>query len=223
MIHVSVLHFLLLLMLTVGVSLSSETTTGAEQEEAVDIPLSPPPQTFEYVTKLEDSTFEHLTQASTGGTTGSWLVYFHDSSPDDTTPSMTGSFPSEQEFLNVHVVVGSLDVDRNPKTRARFRTVNNIPSFVYLHRKKMYSFQLRDWDQIMAFVLDPPFDLAENIPPPQNLLDKLSEHWDTFHEHPNSWLMLGMFVSFAFLSCLARLVASVGDEEDELEDTKKQN
>ncbi len=211
------LHWLVL-VLAVGVSQSKDTTPVVEEEPAI---VSPPPQSFDFVTKLEDGTFEHLTQASTGGTTGSWLIYFH-YSQDDT--SFTGRFPSEQEFLDQQLVMGSLDVDHNPQTMARFRktTMQKFPRLVYLHRQTMYQFQLTDWREIMALVDRPPAYMAEAIPSPPGLLDTISEHWDTFHEHPNSWLMLGMMVSFAFLSCLARLVAYVGEEDEEVdEDSKK--
>lgn len=94
------------------------------------------------VAVLTDANFEHDTQATTGGTTGSWLVLFHDGDDSEIkavleTPvaEETPEVPEGEEspeplktklvddLLEEGIVAGMMDLSANPKTAERL----NIP------------------------------------------------------------------------------------------------
>ena len=99
---------------------------------------------------LTDANFEHDTQATTGSTTGRWLIFFHDArNRDEVTKLLTDpqekpvmveaavaeeggedlavetkmeSGPSiVEELLEAGVVVGTMDISTNPKTVQRLK------------------------------------------------------------------------------------------------------
>lgn len=81
------------------------------------------------VATLTDENFEHDTQASTGSTTGSWLVLCHQGPNDAELNGILQATPDGAEegttlvdaLLEKGVVVGRLDVDKNPKVVERFK------------------------------------------------------------------------------------------------------
>jgi thiol-disulfide isomerase/thioredoxin len=95
--------------------------------------------TAEVVT-LTDQTFEHQTQASTGATTGSWLLLFQ--APEckscQTLKPILEVLSSE---LSDHhgIVIGALDVKENPTTATRFE-METVPTLLYLHKGAMYRY-----------------------------------------------------------------------------------
>lgn len=127
------------------------------------------------VLPLTDSTFEHATQASTGQTTGSWLVWFHGDDSDSV--DMKGNFPAESEWLEHHVVVASVNKDGSGRETANRLQVKDIPSFLYIHKGKMYPYPTNDyysWEDILAFCREPHIvSTARDIPAPPSLWDEL--------------------------------------------------
>ena len=80
------------------------------------------------VEKLTDANFEHDTQATTGSTTGNWLVLFHDANNKQqamdvlTRPVSAGEEEATStttladQLMEAGVVVGAMDVTANPET-----------------------------------------------------------------------------------------------------------
>lgn len=90
---------------------------------------------------LDDQSFEHLTQAATGATTGDWLVIFHD-----------GSCCKNKELLYLENAgiklrnkanVASVNIKEAPETAERFR-IRQCPSILFFRHQKMYRFGLPD-------------------------------------------------------------------------------
>lgn len=104
-----------------------------------------------FVVTLTDKNFEHETQASTGGTTGSWMVWFH-RSLDDT--KFGGTVPEPDFWTERNIVLGSIDVNYNHRTRSRFN-ISTVPAFRFLHKGKYY--RLEDlgkdvpWESVQQF------------------------------------------------------------------------
>jgi hypothetical protein len=100
---------------------------------ATDHPLAP------YAVSLTDATFEHQTQASTGQTTGHWLIQFF----DESIVLPTGEPYEEDEWLESNVVIASVNLALNPALRKRFTAHlaasdsnnNGAAMWIYLHNK----------------------------------------------------------------------------------------
>jgi thiol-disulfide isomerase/thioredoxin len=157
------------LMFLVGAFLSLIFTVGkAEASSSSVIPLT-------------DATFEHQTQASTGATTGSWLILFHTSScascEEQVKPLLTELADQEQhpELYERGIVFATVDCEDHPNTAIRFQ-IDTLPTLLYLHKGSMYrvpppstttttsSFSL---ETLKRFVLQDYIEVtAEAIPPP---------------------------------------------------------
>ncbi|XP_067942078.1 thioredoxin domain-containing protein-like [Watersipora subatra] len=87
------------------------------------------------VIQLSDDTFEHQTQASTGATTGDWLLWLHETSCSD----MTAVWDAVASRLKYSKVVGELDTTLNPKVAERFN-LQTCQSFLLLRRGKYYTY-----------------------------------------------------------------------------------
>lgn len=172
--------FLILLATTSRFVVSQQEEKG---EESLIQSLSP--EKHDFVAALTDITFEHQTQASTGQTTGSWLVWFHDSSSekkDIDGPAFYGEVPTEEEWLEDHVVLGSVEVTQaGPQTAARFGIAPiSTPFFLFLHKGSMYRYDKPSsyvWKDIREFCRDPDqTHRGQPIPPPPSLLDDMLQH-----------------------------------------------
>jgi hypothetical protein len=122
-------HLLFLLVLT-ACHLSSRTVVSADD-----------------IAVLTDSNFEHDTQATTGSTTGRWLVLFHAGTDASirkmlTSPSLDASTEQDQPtmvqaLLEAGVVVGTMDVSTNPLTIQRLKipyvVATAISTVLYIH------------------------------------------------------------------------------------------
>lgn len=168
--------------------IGQEATHGTDTGTAVF--LSGPPHKQKGVQALTDETFEHVTQASTGQTTGSWLVWFHGKSGDDDEPAgtttttttsatikMRGEFPNDSVWLEQHTLVASVNVDDGGQRTADRLQVSPIPSFLYIHRGKMYPYPSKQadysWEALLAFCRAPDETLAQDIPAPPSLFEHL--------------------------------------------------
>ena len=106
------------------------------------------------IVPLTDTTFEHQTQASTGATTGSWLVLFHSSNEDECNANhgdmSCSDIHTSVEQLMIHdemrdalyergIVLGDINVSDNKRTMIRF-DIEAIPTVIYIHHGKYYTF-----------------------------------------------------------------------------------
>ncbi|XP_025081903.1 uncharacterized protein LOC112556769 [Pomacea canaliculata] len=98
---------------------------------------------------LTDDTFEHLTQASTGSTTGHWLVLFYRQSCPDYFHILESIGVNEKSWINV----AKVDVDANPKLALRFK-ITTCPELIYFRDGKMYRYETQKYDlpSVTSFV-----------------------------------------------------------------------
>ena len=129
------------------------------------------------VVSLTDQTFEHQTQASTGMTTGSWLVLFSvpDCPPCEALKPMLEDLGTEEEVFERGIVLGSVDCSQNQGVCLRFST-SKLPVLLYLHKKQLYKYPLgteefgTTVDTLKSFVLNPSVE-GEPIPDPPSALE----------------------------------------------------
>lgn len=111
------------------------------------------------VIELTDGNFEHLTQASTGQTTGKWFVFF--SSPR--CPHCTSLHPKwrtlAEELSTEHsdssVLIASVDITKSPELAQRFN-IKSMPTLYFFADRGMYEYEpraTRDVDSFIAYVL----------------------------------------------------------------------
>lgn len=127
---------------------------------------------------LSDDNFEHETQAASGQTTGSWLVFFH--TPRDET-MIYGALPEEDFFAEHHIVLGAVNTKKGILSWERFQ-VKQLPSFVFIHKGKYYKFQKPPggytWSTLVRFVTQ-DVEYVEGTPVPLER-HQLSFLWDVY-------------------------------------------
>jgi hypothetical protein len=106
---------------------------------------------------LTDKTFEHETQASTGQTSGKWVIYFDTSHSSNhfLTPTLKASLMKldklqhqeqrgEEEYAGEPFIAATINVDEEYFTRARFANAGlTFPCLVVFERRKMRLFEAR--------------------------------------------------------------------------------
>ncbi|KAH8877526.1 Thioredoxin domain-containing protein [Schistosoma japonicum] len=132
--------------------------------------------------RLDDANFEHDTQASTGSTTGNWLVIF-----DDITADTLQMYDGLSLTLRAkHVNIGVLDPKISTRTAKRFnmsiplQTTQNNPriSAILLKQSVMYQYSKNlyrmDYEKILQFALTDYTDHIKGlIPRPRMIFDEV--------------------------------------------------
>jgi len=110
----------------------------------------------EPVTVLTSANFEHLTQASTGQTTGKWFVKFY--APwcghcKRLTPVWDElSTKTSTEYADDGIIIAKVDVTSNQELGSRF-DIKGFPTLLFFANRKMYEYRgARDVDSLLAFV-----------------------------------------------------------------------
>ncbi|XP_064596408.1 thioredoxin domain-containing protein-like [Liolophura sinensis] len=150
---------------------------------------------------LTSDTFEHLTQAATGATTGDWFVCFYKPSCENILAMMdTVAFRMKQRMN-----VARVDLTESPELEKRF-SIQHCPTGILFRHGKMYRFPpgkfsvklimsfLESWyKNVQAEVVKPepsPFD---------NLVETIVEYLKIYLEGPwGSWMKIG-FVCFVLI------------------------
>jgi hypothetical protein len=91
------------------------------------------------VVHLTDGTFEHQTQATTGSTTGSWLVLFGIPTCDtcQTVRPHLDELSRDGDLYEKGIVIGSVDCTESAIVCSRFG-IEKVPALLYLHRGLLY-------------------------------------------------------------------------------------
>jgi hypothetical protein len=135
------------------------------------------------VVPLTDVNFEHETQASTGQTTGSWLVVFYDQDLMAASPAVPAEYWSER-----HIVLGAVKATDAPETIDRFE-IDHLPAILFLHNKKVYPYpedrlaaatkvKWMDLAAFCEFSASAAEGQARDIPPPPTFMSRLETKLD---------------------------------------------
>lgn len=123
---------------------------------------------------LDDESFEHQTQASTGMTTGSWLIVFKAAR----CPHCAKLQPEferlseDEDMLEKGMVLGEVNIMESPNTANRFM-IRGSPTLLFLHKKRLYKYSgQRDFESLKNFVMGGFEGVeAEEIPTPPSALE----------------------------------------------------
>lgn len=104
---------------------------------------------------LTDSDFEHLTQSSTGQTTGKWFVKFyapwcgHCKRLSPVWDQLAEKLADEHEDLGINIA--KIDLTKNKETQKRF-DIKGYPTLLYFANRKIFKYtQKRDLDPLIEF------------------------------------------------------------------------
>lgn len=169
--------------------------------------------TSEVVT-LTDATLEHQTQASTGATTGSWLLMFGTPTGCNACTELKPLFEElgqDEVLYENSIVLGSVDVNESPTTAMRFG-IQTIPSLLYLHKGHFYRFASdveRSVESMKEFVLEHySKSPAEAIPPPPSPVDQLFDFWKKMQESGLALYAI-LIMTFLLLGTIGVLVLAL--------------
>lgn len=173
--------------------------------------------------ELTDETFEHLTQAATGATTGDWFVMFYSHDCVDCS-RLQARWEAVGAQLKTRMNVALVNRATTGAVTSRRFGVFNVPTFILFRQGKMYRYDIPKYD-IDSFV-----DFAkswyknvtpEKVPLPKSPFDDLiAIVVDYLRENPWLWqLGLGTFV----LGLLASLVTRLTQKTPEKKESQKKD
>lgn len=123
---------------------------------------------------LDDNSFEHLTQAATGATTGDWLVAFYKDTCNAVLPVMESLGVRVRNKINV----AKVDVTESPLLVERFQ-ITKCPELIFFKQGKMYryDFPTLEVPSLKSFVDGFYKNVkAVGVPIPKSKFDYLTEH-----------------------------------------------
>lgn len=156
--------------------------------------------------ELTDETFEHLTQAATGATTGDWFVMFHSNDCIECS-RLRARWEAVGAQLKSRMNIALVNRGTRGAVTSRRFGVFNVPTFMLFRQGKMYKYDSKkyDIDSLVDFAKSGYKNVApEIVPLPKSLFDDfIAMVVDYMRENPWLWqLGLGTFV----LGLLASLV-----------------
>ncbi|XP_018577248.1 thioredoxin domain-containing protein [Anoplophora glabripennis] len=179
------------------------------------------------VTKeLTDETFEHLTQAATGATTGDWFVLFYTPDCVDCT-RLQARWEAVGAQLKSRVNVARVNRATTGAATARRFDVFNVPTFILFRQGKMYRYQIQKYD-VTSFV-----DFAkswyknvtpERVPVPKSPFDDFTAMIaDYLRENPWVWQIgFGTFILGVIASFFTRHTQPVPEKKKPSKKDKKE-
>ncbi|PIK49994.1 putative thioredoxin domain-containing protein, partial [Apostichopus japonicus] len=127
-------------------------------------------------TELHDDTFEHHTQASSGATTGDWMVVFCIKAHADCTILLASLEHVALKLLN-KVNAAWIDINHNPELKERFHLKKSTEILYFRHGNK-YDYHLPDteFSNLLAFASGAyQHSRADPVEPPKTPFDKVTE------------------------------------------------
>ncbi|KAJ8925757.1 hypothetical protein NQ315_009605 [Exocentrus adspersus] len=119
--------------------------------------------------ELTDETFEHLTQAATGATTGDWFVMFYTPDCIECT-RLQARWEAVGAVLKSRVNIARVNRVTTGAATARRFNVFDVPTFILFRQGKMYRYQIQKYD--VASLVDFARTWYKNVPPEKVPLPK---------------------------------------------------
>jgi len=177
------------------------------------------------VKDLTDTTFEHLTQAASGATTGDWLVLFFTDECEKCAKMTAVLETLACKYRGRSNVAKVNKQTHGEKTGRRFELgIDNRPQIIFFRLQKMYRYPLDNYDVdslenfISGFYKNYP---AEPVPLPKSPFDDLVQMCvDYMKEYP---VLVGCAVAVPVLLLLAFIYLMRSEEEKVKKKKKKKS
>ena len=182
-----------------------------------------------FLRSLDDDNFEHLTQASSGATTGDWLVAFVDEGFQTDFAAQLALDTVASEYKH-QLSVALVDIDSNPKLTKRLKV--DRPSagssltlrFFRLEKMYFYEFDKMNFETVQAFVTSLYRNVkAEKVPGEPTPFDQLVENVAAKLRdlgYPNFVGTLILFLAFAAAMSILIVLACCASKEGKEQDIK---
>lgn len=163
------------------------------------------------VKELSDENFEHLTQASTGATTGDWFIFFNSAECVlcqrlyAVWESVAGKLKRKINVARVNALAAGVS------TAKRFK-VQETPAFIFLRQGKLYRYTLKEYTA-KSFIDFAEVGYSKNthpeiVPPLSSLMDEISVK--QILEYVNSYGILPLaFVGGSIFIILILILKSI--------------
>lgn len=167
------------------------------------------------VIDLDNSNFEHLTQASTGATTGDWLVKFY-ASWCGHCKKLEPIYEKVADMLDGEINVARVDVPKNRDLGTRFE-IKGFPTLKFISKGKVYHYKgRRTVEDIIEFVRG-GFEIhePEEVNPPMGMFGEIMHVYRSAYKQAGKDLRNGRyftmevfltFVPFIFLALIFILI-----------------
>lgn len=174
---------------------------------------------------LTDETFEHLTQAATGATTGDWFVMFLSNDCIECS-RLRARWEAVGAQLKSRMNIAIVNRGTYGAVTARRFGVFSVPSFILFRQGKMYKYDSKKYD------IDSLVDFAKNgyknvspeiVPLPKSVFDDfIAMVADYLRENPWLWqLGLGTFVLGLLASLVTRFTKTPETKKSQKKDKKE--
>ncbi|GJQ74669.1 hypothetical protein Trydic_g21521 [Trypoxylus dichotomus] len=160
------------------------------------------------VKELTDDTFEHLTQAASGATTGDWFVMFYTSDCIDC-QRLQARLEAVGAKLRNRVNIARVNRGTNGAATARRFDVFHVPAFILFRQGKMYRYHIQKYDisSFVSFAQDWYKNVTpEKVPVPKTPFDDLTSAIAVYLKE-NTWLLyvgIGTFCVGILASLLSK-------------------
>ncbi|XP_014203725.1 uncharacterized protein LOC106636014 [Copidosoma floridanum] len=152
------------------------------------------------VKELTDETFEHLTQASSGATTGDWFVMFYSTDCVDC-QRLGARWEAVGAKLRQKMNVARVNKYSTGASTARRFGIFEVPQFILFRHGKMYSYVIpkHDINSFVSFAEEWYRNVrGEKVPTPQSPFDDLIQRIVNFLKE-NPWVMKLTSISIGVL------------------------
>nr|SVE75827.1 EOG090X0856 [Daphnia hispanica] len=174
------------------------------------------------VSHLNDDSFEHLTQAASGATTGDWFVMFY---RDDSEPCM--KFLAKWEYiatqLKGRINLAKVNIkDDGISTGSRFG-VDQVPAFLFFRQGKIFNYDLPKLDSkafqdfALGWYKNVP---SKNVPSPKTPFDELVDR-AVFTLKENPWILPAAGMALILILVAVGVNAWKGRKPEKPTKTKK--
>nr|XP_029707643.1 thioredoxin domain-containing protein [Aedes albopictus] len=175
------------------------------------------------VKELSDENFEHLTQASSGTTTGDWFIMFYTSNCVDC-QRLTAVWEAVAGDLKTRMNVARIQKDGKGSATADRFLVKEVPAFIFLRQGKFYRYEIKKYDvkSFVSFAQDWYKNASpEKVPVPQSPFDQMVEQAVYYlknlpeyvnvlkTEYPALFYVLAGLIVFVVLGFTAAIVLAV--------------
>lgn len=157
------------------------------------------------VVKLDTSNFEHLTQASTGATTGDWLIKFY--APwCGHCKSMAPAYERLATNLLGEVNVAEVNADKERGLRSRF-DISGFPTVIFLRQGNVYKYKgPRTEEAFTKFVKGGYADTSSGISPkpvpePMSMTGEILREFTKAYTRAANDIGNGRYLSPSVLTC----------------------